>query len=116
MSVKDTLDSDIINFFEHIDTQNINDKKKTLLQLIDKYIHLTKAEFLMDKHDLEVIISNAKTLMAQSTFPVNLGNSKRRVHENEQVALCLVESTVSHLNKKDCLKRLPKFDYRDDTL
>ena len=116
MSVKDTLDSDIINFFEHIDNQNVNDRRQTLRQLMDKYIHLTKAELLMDKHDLEVIISNAKTLMAQSAFPVSLGNSKRRVHENEQVALCLIESTVSHLNKKDCLKRLPKFDYRSDTL
>jgi hypothetical protein len=116
MSVRDTLDTDIINFFENIESQDINDRRQTLRNLMDKYIHLTKATLLMDKHDLEVIISGAKSLMAGKTFPVVLGDNKRRVHENEQVTLCIVESTVSHLNKKDCLKRLPKFDYRSDTL
>ena len=116
MSVKETLESDIINFFEQIDNQNVNDQRQTLRLLLDKYIHLTKAELMMDKHDLEVIVSHAKGLMAQKTFPVHLGKNKRRVDESEQTTICIIESTISHLNKNDCLKRLPKFDYKEDSL
>lgn len=115
MSVRETLEADIIAFFKQIESQNTNDQRQTLRLLIDKYIHLTTSSMLMDKHDLEVIVSSAKTLMSQKTFPAYLGNNKRRVGEEEQATVCIIESTISHLNKNDCLKRLPKFDYREDS-
>lgn len=115
MSAKENLEADILAFFRQIENQSIDDQRQTLRLLIDKYIHLTTATMLMDKHDLEVIVSTAKGLMAQKTFPAFLGKNKRRVGEDEQATICIIESTVSHLNKNDCLKRLPKFDYREDS-
>ena len=116
MSLEQNLESDILKFFRDIDTQNDNDRLQTLRLLIDKYIHLTKSEMLMDKHDLEVIISRAKSIIVEKTFPITLGKTKRKVHPEEQVALCVIESTISYLNKNQCLKRLPKFDYREDKI
>ena len=114
MGCNEDLESDINQFFKQIENQNISDSKVTLRILLDKYIHLNKAEYLMDKYDLNSIISAAKSVYASKTFPAYLGNSKSRVMEEEQKNLCLVEATVTHLNKKDCLKRLPKFNYRED--
>lgn len=114
MDIKQQLELDIINFFKQIDTQNNVDQKETLKNLMNKYIHLTKADFMMEKYDLEVIVSNAKNLMANKTFPVYLGSNKRKVFEDEQTSLCIIESTVTYLNKNECLKKLPRFDYRED--
>lgn len=116
MNLKQNLEVDIKQFFNNIESQNSNDQTETLRLLLDKYIHLTKAEFVMDKHDLEVIIGNAKSIMIEKTLPAHLGKNKRRVQENEQQALCIIESTIGHLNKNECLKKLPKFDYREDKL
>lgn len=113
--MKQNLEADITNFFNQIDSQNLNDQKQTLRNLIDKYIHLTKADFLMDKHDLESIQSAAKGLMVEKTMPITLGKAKRRVQPEQQTTLCVIEATISHLNKNECLKRLPKFDYTEDT-
>jgi hypothetical protein len=114
--MKQNLEADMINFFKQIESQSESDQKETLRLLLDKYIHLTKAEFVMDKHDLEQIISTAKANMVNTTMPITLGKTKRRVHPDQQPTLCIIEATVSHLNKNECLKRLPKFDYREDKL
>lgn len=114
MGLKEQLESDIISFFKQIENQSSSDQRETLRLLMEKYIHLSKTEFLMDKHDLDSIINGAKMLMANKSFPAFLGKAKKRVFENEQTTLCIIESTVSHFNKNDCLKKLPKFDYRED--
>ncbi len=114
MSIKDELEVDIKRFFEQIENQDCNGKAETLRLLMDKYIHLTTTDYMMDKHDLDSIVSMAKNKFATKTFPVHLGDKKRKVYEAEQANLCIIESTVGWLNKKDCLKRLAKFDYRED--
>ena len=116
MDLKDQLNVDILRFFEQIENQNSNDKIQTLRNLLDKYIHLSTADYLMDSHDLNMIISNAKTLFSQKTFPVFLGDKKSKVMEAEQANLCVIESVVSHLNKKECLKKIPKFKYKQDKI
>ena len=112
--LKQQVDVDIRRFFEQIEKQNHSDQIKTLRNLLDKYIHLSSAEYLMDYHDLNSIIGGAKTAFANKTFPVFLGDKKRKVGQSEQSNLCIVESVIGHLNKNDCLKKLPKFDYRED--
>lgn len=113
-SIKDQLESDIKRFFEQIEKQNHNDQLQTLRNLLDKYIHLSSCDFVMDYHDLSSIVSHAKGVFTNKNFPVFLGKKKRRVYESEQANLCMVEATVSYLNKNDCLKKLPKFDYKED--
>jgi hypothetical protein len=112
--LKDQLDVDISSFFDQIEKQCHNDKLKTLRNLFEKYLHLNKSDYMMDYLDLNSIISKAKSNFANMTFPVYLGDKKRKVGHNEQVNLCVIEAVVGHLNKNDCLKRLPKWDYRED--
>lgn len=114
MSLKESLDGDIASFFRDIENQNLNDQKLTLKLLIDKYAHLSSSEFVMDKADLEFIVSSAKGIFATKTMPVFLGKGIRKVYEGDQAALCIIEATIGHLNKSECLKKLPKFDYRED--
>jgi len=114
MSIKNELEVDIKRFFEQIETQDSNDKKETLRLLMDKYIHLSKSNYIMDNHDLNTIMSNAKNLFVQKTFPAFLGKRKVQVSQGEQSNLCVIEATIGHLNKKDCLKRMPKFDYKEN--
>lgn len=109
MKEKQNLDSDIIRFFKDIEDQTESDKMETLRLLMDKYIHLTKATYLMDKYDLSDIISLAKKIITEKTLPLNIGRSP--VHESEIANLCVVEATINHLNNKGCLKKLAKFDY-----
>jgi hypothetical protein len=116
MNLKDQIELDIIGFFKQIETQNSNDKKESLRLLLNKLIHLSTAEFVMDKLDLEIITNGAKQLMATKTFPVYLGKAKNRVYEDDQVRICLIESVISYFNKNDCLKKIPVFDYRENKI
>lgn len=114
MNIKEQLELDIKRFFQQIESQNNNDKVETLRILFDKYIHLSQADFIMEYHDLRNIIECSKGKFASKTFPAYIGDKKTRVMESEQVSLCLIESVVSHLNKNDCLKKIPKFNYKEN--
>lgn len=116
MALKDELEVDIKRFFEQIEKQNPQDQKETLRLLMNKYIHLSTSEYKLDYYDLNSIIGDAKGRFANKTFPVFLGDRRRKVEESEQANLCVIESTIAHLNKSDCLKKMPKFDYKEDKL
>ena len=108
------LNSDIIRFLENIRNQTENDKIKTLRQLFDKYIHLNKVEYLMDNYDLNAIIGSAKQSFANNNMKVFLGERKVPVNQGNLPNFCIIEATIGHLNKIGCLKRLPRFDKRED--
>jgi hypothetical protein len=110
MNLKEQLEVDIQRFFENIDKQSDNDKVETLRNLMDKYIHLSKSDFLMNHFDLMAILSSAKGKFANETFPVILGSKKQKVLDIELPNLCVIEATIEFLNKNDCLKKMPKFD------
>lgn len=112
--LKEQLEVDILRFLENIETQNTSDKIQTLRHLFDKYLHLSQAELLLDAHDLSVIINNAKSIFATQSVPIHLGVTKRPVGPADLPNLCVIEATVAHLNKKDCLKKMAKFDKRED--
>jgi len=112
--LKQQVDVDIRRFFEQIEKQSHSDQIQTLSNLLDKYIHLSTSDYMMDYHDLNSILGGAKNKFANKTFPVFLGNKKRKVGQSEQANLCVIEAVIGHLNKNDCLKRLPKFDYKED--
>tara|TARA_R100000951_G_scaffold116766_1_gene130586 strand:+ start:24247 stop:24600 length:354 start_codon:yes stop_codon:yes gene_type:complete len=112
--LKDQIDIDIKRFLDNIENQSQDDKIKSLRTLFDKHLHLHTCDYMMDKHDLQTIIGGAKTLFARETVPIHLGEKKRMVEQSELSNLFVIEATVSHLNKNDCLKRLPKFDKREN--
>jgi hypothetical protein len=69
---------------------------------------------MMDYHDLNEMINHSKSNLSTKNFSHLLGPDKRRLKTGDYVGLCMVESVIGHLNKKDCLKKLPKFQYLDD--
>ena len=114
INLRDQLENDIKLFFDQIEKQTKNDQVKTLLNLFDKYLHLNKSDHMMDYSDIHEIINNAKSLFASKNFPIFLGQDKRKVPNSEQANVCLIECAITYLNKQECLKRIPKLDYRED--
>ena len=114
MGLKDELEVDIARALEHLEKQSINGQKETLRNLLNKYIHLGTTDYMMDNHDLLTIISNAKGIFAREKMPIHLGSKKRKVSQQDLPNLCVIEATVAYLNKNDCLKKLAKFDKRED--
>lgn len=115
-NIKEQLEVDISRFFEQIENQNFNDQKETLRILFDKYLHLTRSDYMMDMHDLREIVGMAGNKMANENIVRFLpsGNQKVKISQDQIVKLLIIESTIGHLNKKDCLKKIAKFDYKDN--
>lgn len=109
-NLKEQLEVDIQRFMENINKQSDNDKVETLRHLMNKYIHLSKADFLMNHFDLMAILSTAKGKFANEPFPIYLGSKKQKVLDTDLPNLCVIEATIEFLNKNDCLKKMPKFD------
>lgn len=111
--LRDELEKDIVGFFKHIEDQEHNDKLVTLRLLMDKYIHLSKSTFLMGKIELNEITSRAKDIFAKKTMPMHIGPGRSLVGRDDQPTMCIVEATIEVLNNRECLKKLPKFDYKE---
>lgn len=108
------LDSEILDFIKNLDEQTHADKIITVRNFVKKYMHLSTSSYLMDNYDLKRIVDQAKTKYANDTFPIHLGKHKIKVAQADLKHLCLIEATVAHLTKHECLKKKVKFDKRED--
>lgn len=113
MSLKDQLEADIHLFFENIEKQDRQDKHKTLRILLEKYAHITTASCSLDKSDFDTVRNEAHRFYVDKSFPKFLGSKRREIHSTENNILAIIEGTIIMLNSHDCLKKIPKFDYRD---
>lgn len=115
-SIKEQLEVDIVRFFEQIENQDINSQRQTLRNLLDKYIHLSTSDYVMDSNDLREILGTAKSNFANEKAIIDLksGAMYRRVQQGELANFFVIEATIKHLNKKECLKRLAKFYKKED--
>jgi len=113
MSINDQLEADIYAFFENIDKQLPEAKRKTLKLLIDKYAHLFSTPVLLDKHDFDMIKSHGQKFFVDSAFPKKVGSNRREIGTYEANILSIIEGTIMVLNGKECFKKIPRFDYRD---
>jgi len=111
--IKEQLDADIAMFFENIEKQLPEDRKKTLMQLMEKYMHLTSTPLLLDKYDFEMIKSHAHQFYVNSAFPKKVGTKKQEITATEANVLSIVEGTIHLLTGKEAFRKKPKFDYRD---
>lgn len=112
MSIQDQLEADIHAFFENIERQLPEGKRKTLRMLIDKYAHLFSTPVMLDKHDFDMVRSHAHTFFINSTFPKFVGDSRREIDQYEASMLSIIEGTITVLNNKECFKKMPRFDYK----
>ncbi len=111
--LSEEIDTDIHRFFDQVEDQLPEDKRKTLKLLLDKYIHLSTVDHLMDKNDYESIVSAAKYKYSNETFKESMGKTHRKIHPTEQANLFVIEATITHLSSNDCLKKNAKFDYNE---
>jgi hypothetical protein len=109
VGIKESVDQDINAFFDQIEGQSLSDKKQSLRNLMEKYIHLTTSEYNMDEQDLRKIVDRAKSIMSNKTMPVYLGQKATEVKQEDLMPMCVIESSVEYFNSKECLKRRPKF-------
>ena len=113
MSIKEQLEMDIYAFFENIEKQTQEDKRKTLRLLLDKYLHLFSTPVVLDHYDFSMIKDHAHKFLINSAFPKKIGTNRKEVSHGESNILSVIEGTIMVLNGKECFKKLPKFDYRD---
>jgi hypothetical protein len=73
---------------------------------------MSKADYVMDRFDFNAIITTAKREIVNKTLPVRVGKNEVQIMETEIGNLCVIEATISHLNKNGCLKKIAKFDYK----
>lgn len=112
--LKEQLDVEIKRFLENIENQSNRDRLETLNNMFEKYLHLNTCDYMMDRFDLMEIIGSAKSNFSTTTFPIFLGHKKHKVDPNDHANLCIIEATIGHLNKNGCLKKMAKFDKRED--
>lgn len=112
MSLQEEIERDINQFFREIQNMPGQDQKKALKNLMDKYFHLTTATILFDASDYKLIKNHAGHLYTSRSWPKKMKTGfSREVEGADAVNISIVEATILHLNSKDCLKKVPKFDY-----
>jgi len=114
--LKDQLENDILDLLKNIENQPKWEKIQTIRNMVSKHIHMNTSDHLMDHYDLQSIIEGAGKLYVDNHFKFVLGSAKKKVEERDYSNLCVIESTVSHLNKLGCLKKMPRFDKREDKI
>lgn len=114
MSLEEEIEIDIPQFFRQIENCDTGTKFEILRMLIHKYSYISTSPFIMDSYNLRSIINGAKSKFANDSFPIFLGERKIKITQSELSNLCIIESAIAHLNKNDCLKKMPKFDKRED--
>lgn len=108
------IDGDINKFFEELKYNNESNAKHSLKVLLEKYSGKGLSEKKIDHKDLFKIIGSAKMNFSNENLTIYLGQDKRKVAPEDIANLCVIEATIGHLNKIKCLKRLVKFDKRED--
>jgi len=103
------IEDEIKQMLQQIESQEDFDKIQTVKNLLDKYIHLSKSDFLIDFHDFNYIISHSKLMAGNDTFPIYLEPNGREINNNLIPAYCIINSTIGFLNSKECLRKLPRF-------
>jgi hypothetical protein len=84
--------------------------------LLMRYSGVGASEKKIGHQDLFDIIGSAKQKFATENLSIFLGQDKRKVDPKDMANLCVIEATIGHLNKIGCLKRLVKFDKREDKI
>lgn len=108
------MEKDIDDFFTSTKYESESNCKHRLEMLLKKYSGATSGIQKIDGKDLFAIIGSAKQKYANENVVIFLGQEKKKVAPEDVANMFVVEATIGHLNKIGCLKRLVKFDKRED--
>lgn len=113
MKLEEELERDIQQFFQQVENQLPEGKRETLKLLIDKYCHISSTPTLFNKSDFDMIKQFAQRFFVDAHFPKMVGENRRTIEGGDLRVLAIIEGTISYLQSQDCLKKLPKFDYKE---
>ena len=105
------ISKDVLEFLNSIEKMTHSGKVELLTILLKKYAVLGTSDILLNKKDLEAIISSSKQKYVELPMPIEMKGSDTPVNQPEIPNLCVIEATIGHLNKLNCFKRIAKFDY-----
>jgi hypothetical protein len=88
-----------------------SDKLPYLMLIINKHFGLDKMDHIIDYHDLDMIISDAKGVYSQTVMPMSI--SKKELTPSQTNYALVLEAFVGYLNKHKLIKRLIKFNHTE---
>ena len=103
------IEQELRDFLEREDNMRKSDRLAGLMAIVNKHFELDKIDHMVNKYDLDSIISYAKSSYAKTTMPMHV--SHKEVHSTEMNYVLIMEAFIGYLNRNKLLKRLVKFDY-----
>jgi hypothetical protein len=110
MNDSDDFEKDLQDFFARSEHLSPEDKKRFLLNLFQKHVLMNQSDLLMSSFDLEEIVSSAKLEYGHTALPLEIGG--KEVSPDRIMHYCIVNSTISFLNKNQALRRRSNFKRR----
>lgn len=112
MSSRDEIELELRQYLEKHDNMINQDRVKYLLSIFDKHFTFSKMEYEMQAHEVNNIISMAKSFAGKQTLPVVV--SGRYLEPSAAPNVALIESTISFLNSQDLLKKIVRINYSNE--
>lgn len=111
MADPNEIERELRDYLEKEEHMRHADKLPYLMLIVNKHFGLDKFDHIMDYHDLDMTISNAKGVYAQTSMPMNI--SGKELSPSQTNYVLVLEAFVSYLNGKKLLKRLVKFKHTE---
>ena len=111
MADPDEIEREIREYLEKEPNMWQSDKLPYLMLIIKKHFGLDKFEHMVNYHDLDMVISDAKGTYSQTTMPMSI--SRKELTPNQTTHTLVLEAFVNYLNKHKLLKKLAKFDHTE---
>lgn len=118
MSDQDTkIRQDALNFINNLDKMPHRERVAKLIELLREHADMGTKDVILDYSDLLSIVGEANKLWVNSSTPMEISKSSKDLghnyvvlNYNEYNQLCLIKSAISVLNKKECFKKIPRFN------
>lgn len=105
------LKQDIYKSLEQMSSQTREDQAKTILLLVQKYVHTNSTPFIMSCGDFEHIKQLAHQHVISNSFPKYIDKKSKNIDGPDIGVISIIEGTISFLSSRDCFKKDPKFNY-----
>lgn len=116
----DEVEQDIVNFMKKLENMRDLDIKEALRLMLAKHLQIMDADFLLTKHNLYNIISNAKSNFVKLPSIVYLDGLENKnqliqgpTGDDDQLRIIsIVQAVVGELRREKVLGRPVKFNFK----
>lgn len=116
----DEAEQDITNFMKKLDNMKDCDIKNALRMMLGKYLQIMDSDFLLTKHNLQNIISEAKSNFVNLPSEVYLDGLENKHKltqgttrdDNQLRIVSITQAVLGELRKEKILGRPVKFNFK----